>query len=179
VKKIVADPAHREAPVEIAGKLTSPGMAKSITLSGSATPFALKKAVKVNLLVEGIKPDAIKGYLDAAGLESQYQNGTLACDLDATATVPDAGPITADAHFGHIKLSDGKELFSFDGVNIAGVNIAPDASRIRTDTIEITGPKMSVVRDPQGTLIALGFKTRPPTPPPTPPPPTPPAPPPP
>ncbi len=163
VKKIVADPAHPEAPVEIAGLLTSPGMARSITLSGSATPFAAKKAVQIKLLIEGIKPDAIRGYLDAAGLESQFKNGTLACDLDASGAIADSGAISANAHFGHIKLSDDKDLFAFDGVTIAGVAIDPKATKIRAESIEISGPKMNVLRDPQGTLIAFGLQTKPPT----------------
>ncbi len=163
IKKIIADPAHPEAPVEIAGLLTSPGMARSITLSGSATPFAVKKAVQIKLLVEGIKPDAIKGYLDAAGLESQFKNGMLSCDLDASGAIADNGAVSADAHFGHIKLSDDKDLFAFDGVTINGVAVDPKATKIRAESIEISGPKMNVLRDPQGTLIALGFKTKPPT----------------
>jgi hypothetical protein len=145
-------------PLAIVGKLSIPGVARQIDLSGSTSPFTDTKTAQVLLRVSGVDPTALKPYLDAIGLESQFENGTFACDLDADLKPTPGGKFSANAHLSKVRLADGKELLGLDDVALEGVSA--DARRIRFDSIAVSGPTILIQRDASGAVSLLGFKTR-------------------
>ena len=146
-------------PLAIVGKLTIPGVAKQVELSGSTSPFDAIKTAQVLLRVTGLNPTALKPYLNAIGLESQFEDGTFACDLNADLKpTPDGKSFTANAHLSKLRLADGRELLGLDDVALKGVSA--DAHRIRFDSIAVSGPTLLIHRDASGGFSLLGFKTR-------------------
>jgi hypothetical protein len=145
-------------PLAVVGKLSIPGVAKLVDLSGSASPFADTKTASLKLRVSGLTLTALKPYLDALDLESQYANGTFDCDLDANLKPRPDGEFSANAHLSKLRLANGAELLGLDDVALNGVSA--DASRIHFDSIAISGPTLLIHRDAGGAISLLGVKTR-------------------
>ncbi len=147
-------------PLAIVGKLELPGIAKRIELSGTTSPFAQTRTAAVMLRVSGLDPTALKPYLNAIGLESQFTNGTFACDLNADLTPKPDGNFAANAHLSKLSLANTSQLLGLDDVSLQGVSA--DAHKIRFDSIAVSGPTLVIQRDASGAVSLLGFKTRPP-----------------
>jgi hypothetical protein len=162
VENIVNDPKSPGAVMTIAGKMSAPGIVRTIQLNGSAVPFGPKQSATLKVLAEGIRPDAIRAYLDAAGLDSQMNDATFACDLNAAATTTPAGTLTANADLSNIRFTDSGELFAFDLVKIAGMSREPRTASTRIESIELRGPRLAVGRERDGSLRAFGMRTKPP-----------------
>ena len=148
-------------PLAIVGRLGLPGVAKQINLSGSTDPFAPIKTADVKVRVEGIQPTALKPYLDALGLESEFKDGSFGCDLTASLSPQPDGGIAADAHLSKLRLDNGAELLGLNDVVVKGASA--NARRIRFESIDISGPALMVQRDASGALSLLGMRTKPPT----------------
>jgi len=145
-------------PLAVVGKLSIPGVATLVDLSGSASPFADTKTTSLKLRVSGVALTALKPYLDALDLESQYANGTFDCDLDANLKPTRSGEFSANAHLSKLRVADGTELLGLDDVAIN--NVSADASRIHFDSIAISGPTLLIHRDASGAIGLLGVRTR-------------------
>ena len=52
------------------------GVVERITLAGSATPFADVKTLVAKVAATGIRPEALRGYLDAAGIACLIDRNT-------------------------------------------------------------------------------------------------------
>src|SRR5262249_40416912 len=138
VKHLSSDPS--ELPTDINVQMSVPGVAQSIRATGAATPMSATKTLDVKIVADGVKPDAIKPYLDAAGVESQLKSATMTCDLHASVAPKAGGQLDAEAKVSNIKFTDGQqELFTFEGMSLAGATIDPADSRVRVETIDIVG----------------------------------------
>jgi hypothetical protein len=51
VKDVISDPARPDSRVQLSGNLGAPGIARTIQLTGTATPFAPQKQLQLKLLV--------------------------------------------------------------------------------------------------------------------------------
>ena len=160
-RNLTGKPLGPDTTITIAGFARAPGIARSLQLQGQLTPIADHKSLALKLKVEGIKLDALRPYLAAAGLESQYVNGLLTADINGTFSSAQ-GPLTGQATIKDIRLEDGgRELFSIPSIRLAGVHIATAPLRPHFDLIEITGPALTAHRDADGTLSFLGLRTLP------------------
>jgi hypothetical protein len=161
-KSIDHDPSNLNTKVTLNGLLHAPGLIDQIKLAGSATPFADEK--KFNLMVDatGIKPDAVKPYLDQIGLESTLKNGQLTAAMDATLSIADT--ITAGVKMTQCVFKDGEDapLLALNNVEVSKATIEMATGKIGVADIELAGPGVSVLRDSTGQLAALGFRTKPP-----------------
>lgn len=159
VKNIVLDPAQPDAKATISAKASLPGVIRAITMSGSATPFAGNKRVDLKFDGSGIKPDALKPYLEQAGLESEFNDGKLTGAFAANLAIGADGKITASASGTSIKLEDGKELLSLASASASGVTFDPKANAITLPAIEVNGPGLLVRRISATDVSALGIRT--------------------
>ena len=157
------DSARRDGVAEIVGTLSSPRLAESIRLHGTIQPFAATRTLDAKLVVRGIRPDAIHGYLDALHLEPTFENGTLTCDLRAAVAVASDGTIRADASLRNVSVTDGAaELLALDAVGISGFSLERIGSRLRVEAVDVTGPRLAARRTADGAISALGLRMRPP-----------------
>ena len=104
-------------------------------MTGTAKPFSAVRTLDAKLRAQGIKLEAIKGYLDAAGLESTMNDATAACDLRASMTQGADGRFGAELNVANIRLVDAGELFAFDAARVGGVSMDPADGSIRIQSI--------------------------------------------
>ncbi|MDP9175054.1 MAG: DUF748 domain-containing protein [Planctomycetota bacterium] len=149
--------------VPVSGYFAAPGIADAIVIEGSAKPFAPLKTLDLQLSLHGIQPVALEPYLNALGLQSDFQNGAFAGTLHADAVTRDNGALTANAKLSNIVLKDQSELLAFNSVDLASFQYDPPNRRIVAKSIEISGPRLDSRRDASGAFGALGFHTKPKT----------------
>jgi len=154
---IVLDPANPNASMQIAGQMHSPGLTGEINVSGSATPGATEKKATLKVSVQNIKPDALKPYLDAVGLQSLLKNARFDADVNAAFTPLPTGA-SASANFTNIKFSDGADLFAMPAVNLNDVTIDTVAGGLDIGTILLTGPTLAAQREASGAVQLLGLR---------------------
>ncbi len=157
-KSIIHDPKNPNTAIALLAKLHLPNLIRDITATGTALPFADKKTFNGAVEVTGIKPDAIKPYLDQAGIESTLKAGHFTAALEADATLGET--ITANAKVTRFSFGDDTPLFALKLVNLAEVKLNSKTADLDIGTIELTGPGIRVVRDATGQFAALGFRTR-------------------
>jgi hypothetical protein len=184
VRNVTLDPAKAAVPLKIAGTFRVPGVARVVRVDGTATPFAKTMAVALNVAGEGFSPSAARPYLDLLGLEWQLEDAAFAASLTASAAVDAvSGKVAADLRLANIKFTApprpgaaagvagggvtgaggvGGELFGLDELRVAGATFDPATGRVRVETIEGTGPSLTVRREPDGWLSGLGFRAKPP-----------------
>jgi hypothetical protein len=163
VRNVVNDPDQPEAAAEISGTMSAPGIVKAASITGTAKPFAPTRAIELKVQAEGIRPDALKPYLDAAGVESLLKDGSFTTSFTASGKIDGAGRIMADASIDDVRLSDGgEELFAMDRVRVGGASIDPATAFIRVSEVELTGPRLDGRRESSGALAMLGLRTLPP-----------------
>ena len=158
-KSIVHDPQHLDTPVTLTGLLHAPGLIRDVKLSGTLQPFLETKTLHGDLAAVGIKPDAIKPYLDQVGLESQLKGGTFTAAVDATLSVGDT--LTANVNVPTFDFRDGSPLFALTSFKMSDLTLQPKTGKIGVAAIEVAGPGVSILRNPAGQLSALGLKTKP------------------
>ncbi len=150
--------------LELSGALRMPGMARTVQLKGTAHPFAKVRSAEMQIMAEGIKPDALRPYLDRAGIESDLNDGSLACKLAGTLSSDARGGIVGGFRVSGLRLEDqGSELFSLDDLHFEGIGLNPKSDWITLKAIDIVGPTLEAQRDPSGGVAMLGFHTKQPT----------------
>ncbi len=158
-ENFVCDPDHPDAPVKFAADISAPDLIRTIKFSGQVEPFASNKPFKLTAEMTGIAPNVIEPYLKAAGLESEWHDGTFSLGADGSLTSGSNGKVTAAAHLSNLKLADGRQLLEISNANITGASLDPIANTIHVSAIDISGPDVNLQRDKAGDLHLLGFKT--------------------
>ena len=153
------DPANLQASVTLKGRVRAPGFIRDIRLDGTAVPFADEKKFSVTMTASGIKPDAIKPYLDLFGIESLLKNASFTAAANATLTIGDT--VTAGAKVTRFEFADDQPLLALADVSVSKVVVNPTTGSIDVGDVEVTGPGISIVRDSTGQFSALGFRTKP------------------
>jgi Domain of Unknown Function (DUF748) len=161
IKNINHGPNNLDAIVTFAGSLRSPKLIHEIKLAASAQPFAAKKTFQLAVDASGIKPDALKPYLDALGLESQLTSGRFTCAVGGWLAIADSGELTGDVNVDKVSLRDDKDLLTFNGIHAIGLGLDPATGRIQAKEIELSGPGISAHREANGVLVCLGLRTKP------------------
>ena len=157
LKNIVFDQTHPDAAVKISGSASLPGMVKAITWTGTATPFAATKKAELAVKANGIRPTAIKPYLDPLAISSDFVNGVFTANVSAS-----LGDKT-DAKVTDIKLTDGNTtLLELPSASVKGFAVATDGL-IRVEAIDVTGPTVGLLRDADGSITSVGIRYRPTT----------------
>lgn len=161
ISNIIGDPDQPDAALDLSGNFELPHLARSVTLAGSARPFAPRKTAELAVELGGLKPDAVRPYLDVLGLESRFNDGSFSCKLNAGLNIDPDGRVHADLGLSGLSLKDGPELLKFDDVTLSGLSLAPDLTSIDIRSIELTGPTIVGSRDKDGRLELVGLRTAP------------------
>ncbi len=156
LKHLSNDFAQSQKPVDISASFLAPGIARSIHVAGSASRSASPQIANLNLQIDGFKPDALRPYLDAAGLECLVKDGSIRCAVQASAAGNLLNAIAKD-----IQFTDGRELLSFSELRVAGLHLDNDGAGIKVASIDISGPSFNARRDGSGMFEAMGFRTKP------------------
>jgi hypothetical protein len=159
-KSIDRDPANLNSKVILSGALRSPGLISDINLDGSAIPFADQKTFGIKLAASGIRPDAIRPYLDQVGLRSTLKDARFDAAIDGSLSIGDT--IKAGLNITQFEFKDDKPLLALTEAKVANVTLDPKSGQLVVGDIELAGPGISVLRDSTGQLGALGMRTKPP-----------------
>ncbi|HEY7091094.1 MAG TPA: DUF748 domain-containing protein [Tepidisphaeraceae bacterium] len=164
-QNILSGPGQASKPVDITGHMSAPGISKAIELSAQVEPFADKKTLKLSINANGINPEALKPYLDAAGFESELHAGVFTAEVNGDVTTQPDGRISADGQLTKLRFTDGSaELLAMSDVKLRGAGFDPKSGLVRVDSIDISGPGFYARRDAGGQISVLGLRTKPPTP---------------
>jgi hypothetical protein len=158
-ENFIGDPDHPDSPVHFSVALSAPGLVRTIELSGHAQPFTSNKPFTLTADARGIAPAAIEPYLKAAGLASEWHDGTFHLAAEGSLMAGENGKITTSAHLSNINLADGRQFLNISDAKIAGATLDPISNTIHIAAIDISGPNLDVQRDTAGNLHLLGFKT--------------------
>ncbi|MCB9897681.1 MAG: DUF748 domain-containing protein [Planctomycetes bacterium] len=136
--------------------IRAPGVLEQLELSGAVRPVETGARIDLALRAEGLRPDAAKPVLDAAGIVSELHDGRLALDVGVDLAQHDDA-LELDVALRDLLLSDGRrELFGLDAVTVDGLRSSP--GRLALGTIAIERPRLSAARDARGDLHVLGLR---------------------
>lgn len=155
LKDLTNDPARAKTPMELNATLMAAGIAKSIRIDGIASPLAEPQTADLSLRIEGLKPEALRPYLDAAGVECELSDGVFTCSLQGSMTKG-----SVNAQLKDVKFADRRELLALNEVHVAGLKLGGSDHRTHIDSIDIVGPSFSAERNASGHFSALGFHTK-------------------
>jgi hypothetical protein len=143
----------------ISGTIAIPGILHNITLSGQAK--AGSRQLTLNVRADGIKPDGLKPYLTAGGIDSMWVSGTASADLSADLRRDDQGDLVADASCGAVSIGQGNDLINMKSVAVRGLGIDSHSGRIKVESVELTGPDVLIDRDSAGRVTVANFRWTP------------------
>ena len=140
-------------------RFSGPGVFESCDLEGRADLLSPVKTCDLDLRVQGLSFKALGPYLDKLGLESDYEAGRFTCHLAASVGPrPSDGLLGCDLSVKGLRLEDRNELLGLEGLSLGGLQWDPGRSRLRLETLEITGQRLALGRDTQGRFGVLGFR---------------------
>lgn len=159
VKDVVYDTQNRNNAITVEGSATVSGVIQAVTWNGTLTPFADEQRAEIHIRADGIRPDALRPYLQAIGLESNLNSGTFTADVVASHVVgDDASQI--NAQLTNMRLIDGESVWmDLSSATVNGLSISPTDGAIHIQEIEVTGPTVNIRRNEEGGLVAFGVKT--------------------
>ncbi|MCZ2089022.1 MAG: DUF748 domain-containing protein, partial [Burkholderiales bacterium] len=153
-------PVDVDTTVDLKGSARAPGMAGAISLTGSLQPFKTPLGLDADLHVQHIRPDAIKPYLAAAGLESLIEDGSLKLKLQSQWTPRPQGELLAGLTIQQVELTDGRPLLKLDKVVIDELHLQPAIGQAAVGEVRIEGTRLHATREPDGAIRTLGLRTR-------------------
>lgn len=153
--------ANGRRPVELNAELSAEGIADAIAITGKADPFAAAKNSTLRLHVGGIRLDAVRPYLEAAGLESTLENASLNCEVSAAFKTRADGKLEGEIKANDVSLVDREPLLKLSDARITGCEVDPKTLAVRIGAIDIAGPAISAGRDTKGQVTILGLRTKP------------------
>lgn len=148
-------------PVELSAEMAAEGIAQTITIHGRADPFAAAKNGSFAMHIGGIRLDALRPYLEAAGLESTLEDAALNCELSATFKTRPDGVLEGEIKANDVSFSDRAPLLKLTNAQVTGCEIDPKTLAVRIGAIDIAGPSISGWRDAKGQMTILGMRTKP------------------
>lgn len=169
------DALRPNATLVIVGRLECPGVARAVNIDGEVQPRTRERTAQLTLSAEGIRPEALRPYLEAAGVQSLLNDASARATVRASMTpATDGGAgFVANARLSDVALTDGADLLTFGGVNVRNAAVDTGGGRVRVESIELEGPALEVRRRADGAIEAAGvrlaaMKTPAPAPPPAP-----------
>ena len=138
--------------------MSIPGVVETIDLTGTIDPSSSQKRAAFKLSSSGICPDSLAPYLESLGLESLYESGELACNIDVVFGPQNDGRINGDVSVTDILLEDKNELFGLKTINLQGVQFDPNSGITRIENVNMSGESLALGRDKNGYFNAFGFR---------------------
>jgi hypothetical protein len=147
-----------DATLVVAARLEAPGVARSVNIDGELRPQARERTAELTLRADGIRPEALRPYLDAAGVQSLLNDASARATVHAAIAPAGDGRFVAKARLSDVALTDGADLLTFGGVNVKNAAVDTVNRRVRVETIEIEGPSLEVRKRADGAIEAAGVR---------------------
>ena len=144
-------------PIELDVTMSLPRTIETVQVVGALQAFADEQTVDLQLSADGVTLRALKPYLDAAGMQSQWQGGSWNARIQAKTRVDAAGVRHAEAQLSDLRLQSGADGLSLDTVSVEGVRLDPAQSLTHIDAVRITGMRGAAIRDEAQVWNTLGF----------------------
>jgi hypothetical protein len=151
---------HPDTPTTFRGRVSAPGIVRSVRLDGQMRPHADKKDIDLTIGAEGIKLDALKPYLDRMGIASDYSDGTINAKFHADLTPGPGGELVTNARLSDVVVKDRDENLAMNEVAINEAQWNPARGMLHVKSLEMSGPSVKARRQADGTLAAFGFHTQ-------------------
>ena len=132
------DPRAPDARARVTAKLRVPEVAEAIDVTAELTPFATRRAAKVDVRASGITLARLAPHLRRAGLQPQLKDGVLTLHAEASTRSGADDATLADLTLGPIRFADGDTtLVGLQRVGVQG--LVAVRSRTRVEDVEISG----------------------------------------
>jgi hypothetical protein len=148
-----------DVPIRVDVVAALPGVASSVTLSGTASPFSGHRALDLTLVADGIDPRGLEPHLLELGVESTLRSGRLTAHLTGSGAETPEGRIEGDLRLGDLSFTDGDELLQLGSIDLAGVSIDPAARALRVREVAVRGTAVPLARGEDGSIRGLGLRT--------------------
>lgn len=159
--RLVIDPETPAVPAPIDLRLTAPGLAQRIVVTGTALLAGPSKALEMHVALEEIAPHAAAPYLEAAGVESALESGRLTARVRAGVGLSPGGGLALEGAVLGLSLEDrGAPLASLEAARVAA-RVDLGARRVEVSSAEVVRPRTRARRDASGVLHAAGLRLRP------------------
>lgn len=152
-------PGAEPVPATLRFDFAQPGLARELALEGTiaSRPGPLDVALDLALRAEGLATRAVEPYLDAAGIESQLADASLALDLDATVRETDGG-LALSASVTDLALTGaGREWIALERLAAPDVRVAPDGA-IVVPRVDVVRPRAELDREADGSVVVAGLR---------------------
>ncbi|MDW8262767.1 MAG: DUF748 domain-containing protein, partial [Phycisphaerales bacterium] len=158
VQNLSWNPARPNVRASVAMEATVSDLVDSARLSGNLT-LAPDPSLTLDVTAAGLRGDALRPYLAAAGVEPTIAGGSFACRIVAERReTPDGAALNAKLE--NLTLRDASgELLSLPAASIKGLRVAPGLKSVSVGTIELVGPSLPARLDTDGMLSVLGVRT--------------------
>ena len=161
---LCTDPAQNNSPATLSLSATAPGIAKTITVEGTATPDKSGRSLAMSVNVSGINPEAADPYLEAARLSRKFNDGKFTCKVNGRIEPKSDGSLTGSLKISDSALADGnRQLLSMPLIEFQNATIDSAASSLRVDAISFTGPILAAHTESNGAIDVLGLQYDPAT----------------
>jgi len=145
-------------PGRISARLTAPGLAETILISGEISLLTPKLQGDLSIEIDGLTPKAALPYFDAIGVLPEFERGALACRIAVEQEYLDADILRADLHITDLLVKADAHEHRLAIGRVEEVRVAPDGTSVRAAGIEISGLDTSVKIDESGVVHLLGFR---------------------
>lgn len=152
-----------EQPTAFSANLRAPGTLSAIMSQGSISPFAASPALEAELHTEGADLAQLEPYLEALGLESEWNDGRFSAQFHARADALDDGNWSIDLGARELRLAEGEAetpWFALAEASLSGLVIDAKHRRIALADGTLSGLRSAALRLEDGGWSALGVRTR-------------------
>ena len=154
-------------PARLDARLSAPGIFESLTLGGSVQPMRSGGRVRLDMALAGLAPDALQGYLDAAGVQHHMVDGRLDMTVKGAWRHELDGSLHGDGGLTTLTFGAAGEELSLGSVSVEGLVAAADGQAIHIETIAFKGLEGKLAWDEAGLLhlpgLAIGAPVQGPT----------------
>lgn len=161
LRDVVSQAFEPREPVTFQGRFSAAGIVEAMHLNGTATLFTPARRLSASFSMDGITAGKLGPYLKAFNAEPALSQGTFKCAIEAGVRTGPDDCLNGEFALKDIQFADGRELFNFAGINVDGISVDQKASVVRVDAVTVTGPRVTVQRDAQGALSAMGIRIHP------------------
>jgi uncharacterized protein involved in outer membrane biogenesis len=159
VENFCTETAQATGPTALSLAASAPGLARSISIDGTAIPSGAASDIQLSVRISGIEPRAADAYLAAARLKSDLKDGEFTCAITGRVEPRADGSLAASFSVSDSSLvAAGQTLLSMPLVEISQVQLDPDMSHISLGVVRLNGPVVSVRRSETGVVEALGLR---------------------
>lgn len=158
-RDLVLDDKVSERPASVKLALAVPGILDRIAIDASTSVNGAARDVALALEATGLHANRLQPWLENSGIVVTIENGSLTLHTKARLQPALGAPERIDVALTGLSLKDGEELFGLDQFRVDSLTLGTD--KISIGSVLLDDPRLSVKKEVDGTLVAVGVRVPP------------------